>query len=376
MARLRHYFLAMLVLAPLLVSPGCVRPAKDRAQLDRTVGKAHTPSVHLKVVDGLAAVHSLKDGELDLWAQAPVLDLDLDLDADAPTRWTIALQNAMPADQISATGDGAASFGVASRDHSAPTVITWTVDLQPGASTTLHIAPPDADTAEGYRFAVLSDIQDAVSSVGDIYKRMNQDPKIRFVVSTGDITQFGTMHELRYFMKRLGDLDVPFFTTTGNHEIGPADPAGFHNLYGRANFHFRFKGVAFTFIDSGSSTVDPLAYDWLRQWLDEAKGDTHVFVTHIPPIDPSGIRNGAFASRNEAAKLLEMLAKGKVNLALYGHIHSYYAQSNAHIPIFISGGGGALPEKFDGIGRNYLTVDIAPDNKVAQVGVVRIEPFH
>ena len=64
---------------------------------------------------------------------------------------------------------------------------------------------------------------------------------------------------------------------------------------------------------------------------------------HIPPVDPIGVRNGSFANRNEAAKLLTRLARGGVDLTLYGHIHSYYAFENAGIPAHISGGGGAIP---------------------------------
>ena len=85
----------------------------------------------------------------------------------------------------------------------------------------------------------------------------------------------------------------------------------------------------------------------------------HVVVTHIPPLDPVGERNAAFGSRAEAAKLLQRLASGTVDLTLYGHVHSYYAFGNAGIPAYISGGGGAHPEKLDGIGRHYLAVDMS-----------------
>jgi Icc protein len=94
---------------------------------------------------------------------------------------------------------------------------------------------------------------------------------------------------------------------------------------------------------------------------------------HIPPIDPVGVRNGSFADRNEAAKLLAKLAEGGVDLTLYGHIHTYYPFSNAGIPAHIAGGGGAIPERFDGIGRHYLTVDVDPRSGVVETGLVRID---
>ena len=94
---------------------------------------------------------------------------------------------------------------------------------------------------------------------------------------------------------------------------------------------------------------------------------------HIPPLDPAGTRNGAFASRLEANKLLSLLASGKVDTTFYGHVHSYYAYSNAGIPAYITGGGGAIPEQLDGIGRHYLTVDVDPARQLSQVAMVRVD---
>jgi hypothetical protein len=94
---------------------------------------------------------------------------------------------------------------------------------------------------------------------------------------------------------------------------------------------------------------------------------------HIPPLDPIGVRNGAFASRIEAAKLLGRLAEGHVDLTLYGHIHSYYEFDNAGIPAFISGGGGAIPERFDGIGRHFMLFQADPTRGITAHQIVRVD---
>ena len=84
-------------------------------------------------------------------------------------------------------------------------------------------------------------------------------------------------------------------------------------------------------------------------------------------------RNGAFGSRAEATKLIERFRQGRIDATYYGHVHSYYAYANGEIPAFISGGGGAIPERMDGIGRNYLTVDIDPVKQVVETALVRID---
>jgi hypothetical protein len=67
------------------------------------------------------------------------------------------------------------------------------------------------------------------------------------------------------------------------------------------------------------------------------------------------------------------MARENVDLTLYGHIHSYYSFTNAGIPAFISGGGGAIPETFDGVGRHYLAVDVDPGEGVREVSLVRVD---
>jgi Icc-related predicted phosphoesterase len=127
-------------------------------------------------------------------------------------------------------------------------------------------------------------------------------------------------------------------------------------------------------IDSASATLDPLVYDWLDSWLANARSGVNIVAMHIPPLDPTGVRNGAFASRGEAAALLAGFAEARVDLTLYGHIHSYYEFTNAGIQAFISGGGGAIPERFDDIGRHFMVIEVDADRGVTGTRVVRVDP--
>jgi 3',5'-cyclic AMP phosphodiesterase CpdA len=251
-----------------------------------------------------------------------------------------------------------------------PTERRWT--FTPTAAMTLRVAPPDADLIGPFSFAVLADVQEAIDEVQDIYRLMAADPTIRFVVFNGDLTRWGNTEELERFQRELQSLPVPLFATLGNHELGSSPPA-FHTLFGRGSFRYVYRGVQFTMLDSASATIAPLTYSRLEGWLAEGRDRVHVVGMHIPPIDPVGTRNGAFASRAEAARLLAMLAGGGVDLTLYGHIHSYYSFWNAGIPAYISGGGGAIPERFDGIGRHFLVVDTGGAEKEVKVRVVRVD---
>jgi len=343
----------------------CLLPADERVELDRQVGRSTQQGLSIAVRDGLAGVRVIEAGRIELWSQAPRLELELTREgAPAPLRLDI-LNCARGSELITPSGTVAAS-SVDQRRASCR------FDLPMVGRETLTIMPPDTERAEPFAFAVLSDVQRAVDNVHEVFERINQDPELRFVVSTGDLVNTGAREELEHFQRELANLDIPFYSTVGNHEMG-ADAKVWHQLFGPFNVHFAFKGVTFSLVDSGNATIDPHVYDWLDGWLDVARDDVHVVLTHIPPLDPVGLRGGGFRSRKEGAKLMQKLADGRADALFLGHIHSYYAFSAAGVSSYISGGGGAIEERFDGIQRHYLKVHASPGSRLESVGIVRVD---
>lgn len=345
---------------------GCLRPAEPWATADGKVGVAEAGSIQLAVADGLAAVHAIDAEGATLWVTAPQIALSLTgLD---PTRdYRLTLQNVL-ADAVPEDLDGA-PLGALTR----PLATEATLVLPAGpTSRRLRWAVPEAAVAARWRFAVVSDVQEALGEVDDIFKRMATDPSLRFVVSAGDLTQRGTADTLREFQAAMRThLPIPLYATPGNHERG-VDEGPYHRVFGRASSNFRFGGVNFMFVDSGSATVDPIVYGWLEDWLDAGDGLLQVFVSHVAPFDPIGARSGSFRSRREAAKLVALLGRHGVDVALHGHVHSYYAYSAGGVPTYISGGGGAIPERLDGVERHYLTVDVEP-GRLRGVALERVD---
>lgn len=357
---------AAVLLATLLVG-SCLRPSEDRAERDQSVGQAASDGLSVDVEQGLAAVRALSPTQLTLWGSAP--SFSFVLHADTARSLDLEIHNCLPdADLTVLTG---ASRVRARDDANVPTRKLFHLQLAAG-DTRLALAARDTNSDAAFQFGLLSDIQEAIDKVSDIYDKLNAQPDVRFVVGAGDLTSAGTREQLERFQSELLRLKVPYFATLGNHELGTS-PDLFHEYFGRGNLHFRFHDVAFTLLDDGSASLDPLVYDWLDGWLAEARRDVHVVAMHIPPLDPIGVRNGCMASRSEAAKLLGRLAEGRVDITLYGHIHSYYSFDNAGIPAFISGGGGAIPERFDGIGRHFMLFTADPKSGITAHEVVRVD---
>ncbi len=345
----------------------CLRPSEERIEQDREVGRAEAAGITVEVDQGLAAVRALSDSSLVLWGSAPAFDLTLR--SAQPRELTVELQNCLTDAVLTVTsGDASLAPGDAT---DTPTRQRYVLTLPPGV-TRLALAAPDQDSREPFQFALLSDVQEAIDRVQDVYDKVNELPNVRFLLGAGDLTEQGTRAELERFQRELLRLRVPYFTTLGNHELG-TNPVLYYEYFGRGNFQFRFHGVAFTLLDDASASLDPTAFEWLEDWLRAARNDVHVVAMHIPPIDPIGVRNGSWASRSEAAKLLGRLAEGRVDLTLYGHVHSYYSFDNAGIPAFISGGGGAIPERFDRIGRHVMLFTASPDDGISARQVVKVD---
>jgi 3',5'-cyclic AMP phosphodiesterase CpdA len=364
--------LALVFAGTAAIAASCVHVAEERARRDLEVGQAEHGDVRVSVAEGLAAVRHLARGRLELWAGAPALSISMSIGPESGGEWTIRMDNVLSNAELLAEAPPGQALDVALVDAPAPTERTWRVDLPAGTGVALTLRPPDADLPDPWRFAVYADVQEAIDEVQDIYIKMNAHPGIRFALISGDLTSQGTVEELTRFQREMKTLNFPCYATLGNHELGTAPPP-YHDYFGRGNYSFVFRGVQFTMIDSASATIDPMVYGWLDGWLAAGRERLHVTTMHIPPLDPVGLRNGAFASRAEADKLLALFAGGGVDLTVYGHLHTYYAFENAGIPAYISGGGGAIPERMDGIGRHFLAVDVIPSGTFSQVAVVRVD---
>lgn len=350
----------------------CLDVASGRAKRDLEIGQASANGVHVKVEQGLAAVRHIDEAELHLWASAPSLSFQIDPAQATSGLFRVRIENVLENAVLSVLSSDTAAIPVDTVASPHPTERTWQFPVEAGKSVRVRLAAPDDSLGEPWRFAVYADVQEALGNVQEIYAKMNETPNIRFALISGDLTSQGSSEQLEEFQSAMKVLKFPCFATLGNHELGTRDDL-YHEYFGRGNYSFHFRNVQFSMLDSASATIDPLAYSWLDGWLDDSRDKLHVVTMHIAPIDPVGARNGSFASRAEADKLLMKLANGGVDLTLYGHVHSFYAFENAAIPAYISGGGGAIPERMDGIGRHFLTVDVSSPSKIEQVAVVRVD---
>jgi Icc protein len=344
-----------------------MEPAKERAMRDELVGQADATGISVTVANGHAAVRELTDERLELWQSSPEIEFTIEV-VRAGTL-DLVVNNTMPAAQLTQLS-GIATTAL-EQDRQRPTRVSYRLDFDTAGSAQFRLGDPASREVVPFRIGLMSDVQEAIPRVNDLYERMNEDSSIEFLLGAGDLTERGELSQLVRFEEQLQELNVPYYTTLGNHELGESPPP-YQQRFGRANFSFVYRGAHFTLLDSASATIDSRVYGWLDAWLREGRDSFHVVAMHVPPIDPVGLRNGSFASRNEANKLFVKLLSGNVDLTLYGHLHSYFSFTNGGIAARVSGGGGAIPERFDQIGRHFLTIDIEPAEQHFETRLVQV----
>ena len=318
---------------------GCIQLAEERALLDEEVGQGEIDSVAVEIEDGLGVIHRLFPGELTVWASSPGLSIEVVSRDEAPTTWRVRIHNVMSNAALNGTtanGDPVATTPI--RDPNEPrTHKTWDVELPSKETVHLAFAPESIDDVVPFRIAMINDTQ-GPEELANLIPLLEDDPDIKFVISTGDITHMGERAQLERIQRDWAASPVPIYATIGNHEIGGNDNLAWHDTFGRHSSHFTWSGVGFSLVDTSTASIDPLVYDQLSNWIPDGNTRLDLFVSHIPPLDPSGIRSASFRSRYEAGKILALLADRGCDMLLHGHIHTFQFYEQAGIESLLSGG--------------------------------------
>jgi 3',5'-cyclic-AMP phosphodiesterase len=183
-------------LAVLLGTCGCLRPSEERARRDEQVGLAEADGVQVAVADGRAVVRELSRERVTLWASAPRLSLTLTWQAPLEGELLVEVRNCMPRAAITATP----SVPLIESARDAGGGCSFRLGPLGGAGALeLGIEPPESAAPAPFRFAVMSDVQEAIDDVQDIYAVMNREPDLDFLLGAGDLTEQGTHEQLQRF---------------------------------------------------------------------------------------------------------------------------------------------------------------------------------
>ncbi|WP_345954323.1 PQQ-binding-like beta-propeller repeat protein [Mucilaginibacter sp. PAMB04168] len=212
--------------------------------------------------------------------------------------------------------------------------------------------------AQSFKFAFVSDThignQTAAEDLRRTVKDINANDELKFVVITGDITEFGADAELALAKQILDSLNKKWYIIPGNHDANWSESGSntFRRVFGAETFAFNYGGYLFTGASSGPNMrmgpgqVPRENIVWLDSVLKSTPAQTPVVYLNHYPQD---------SAQNNWYNVIDRLKKKNVQLILCGHGHQNHQYTFDGIPGVM--GRSNLRAKDSIGGYNIVTFD-------------------
>ncbi len=150
------------------------------------------------------------------------------------------------------------------------------------------LAQIEEETAgdSSFKIALISDSHTFYNSLAKAVNLINQDEDVDFVLHGGDMTDGGLIAEYTLFFEIVGQLNQPYFTVIGNHDLLANGRTIYGKQYGSENYSFVFKRCKFVFFNDVIWELNYTEPDfgWLTEQIKDSDSYDRVFViAHIPP---------------------------------------------------------------------------------------------
>lgn len=211
-----------------------------------------------------------------------------------------------------------------------------------------------------FSFAHISDthIGGAVTAADDLratVKDINANPDLKFVILTGDITEFGADVELREAKAILDSLNKPWYIIPGNHDGNWSESGAnsFRTVFGAETTTFQYGGFLFAGTACGPNMrMGPgqVPHEDIV-WLDSV-------LKHLPRPDMPIIYLNHYpqdSAQNNWYEAMDLLKQHNVQLILCGHWHSNRQIVSEGIPSIVSRSN--LRAKDSVGGYNIVSID-------------------
>lgn len=202
-------------------------------------------------------------------------------------------------------------------------------------------------------FAFIGDTQRFYDKSVDFVTAINARSDVEFVIISGDLTEFGLNDEFNAMSYILNQLDVPFLTVIGNHDLIYNGQKVYEEMFGPLDYIFFFKRMKFVMINTNSREFEFNGHvpniPWLTLHLADTNNYTNaVVIGHVPP------GNDDFDPALEIPYANALGSTGRTLLSMNGHNHDFgvdqpYKDGVTYLNSFSIGKG------------KYLIVQLWPD---------------
>ena len=209
-----------------------------------------------------------------------------------------------------------------------------------------------------FKFAHVSDIHigshNSEEDLSRTVHNINADSSLKFVIISGDITDFGTDSAFHIAKNILDSLNKPWYIIPGNHDANWSESGtnSFKKIFGSETFKFEYGGYLFLGTVCGPNMrmspgqVSRENIVWLDSTLKNLKDKNIpiIFVNHYP-LD---------SSLNNWFDIMDLLKTRNTQLILCGHGHANHQFNFEGIPGIM--GRSNLRAKKEVGGYNVVTI--------------------
>lgn len=180
-------------------------------------------------------------------------------------------------------------------------------------------------------------------------------PPPAFVINTGDLTEYGVIHQTwPAFEKLIEPLNVPMYVTPGNHDnVWTGMMHVMRQRHGGDHYSFDQFGCHFIGINTATPqeplpSLEKRTLEWLAADLDKVARGTPVFIFCHHPLSTT-----EFAKPYEQLRFLRLIERHNVVLLMMGHGHgNRHERWNTLDSIM----GGTTSHPVERIGYNIILV--------------------
>lgn len=220
-----------------------------------------------------------------------------------------------------------------------------------------------------FKFALITDThignpannEDLYRTINDV----NSQTDIAFAIVSGDVTEFGSLEELRTAKCLLDELKIPYHIIPGNHDSNWSESGtnDFLRVFGNETFGFEYGGYKFIGLASGPNmrmSPGQIPRENLTWFFDEisqtATSQPIIYVNHYPMDN----------SLNNWFEVMDALWPYNVQLMLCGHGHNNHAMNFEGVNAAMCRSNLRAKENFGG----YTIIEVTGDSIVFSERIV------
>jgi hypothetical protein len=247
-----------------------------------------------------------------------------------------------------------------------------------GAKSVLEDGVTDTDTKRPqapvlYKFAIIADPHKDYEGLGRAISQAKENGA-KFLIAMGDLSDVGTVDELRKTKEQYDLSGLPYYATLGDHDMWDSrdkknDPnKNFQEVFGSPYQAFTYSNTRFILINNADNYlgVDALQLSWIEDELKKEEknpSDLLFVIADIPLFHPSSDHVMGKVSdklRAQAEHLNSIFARHGVDEVISADVHMYseYIEPTNNLEMTTA---GAVTSEKNPQSPRFLMVDVHQD---------------